>query len=76
MIKIDPKHIYSAGEIARALNKKVPHVTEFIQRDRDKDGDDVLKSIKQGKGRQTKYFIKGKNLIKYLAEFGVEVEKI
>ena len=71
---IDPKHIYSAGEMAKILGKSTAQTSKIIARDRDKTrGLNLLKSVAQGEGRQTKYFILGRNLIKFIQELNLKI---
>ncbi len=73
-VEINPKYIYSAGEMAKILGKSTAQTAKIIARDRDKvRGLNLLKSQMQGEGRQTKYFILGRNLIKFIEELKIKI---
>lgn len=67
--RIDPDKWYGLLDIVELAMfpwaKTVKSVRGWVQRD--KDGRDVLKATIVGSGRQTRYLIKGKNLIQFIA---------
>lgn len=67
--RIDPKRTYSLIDIANEellpWGKNIATVRKWIEKDR--ASKNILKAVIVGKGRATKYHIKGANLIKFIA---------
>jgi len=67
--RIDPKRTYSLIDIANEellpWGKNIATVRKWIEKDR--ASKNKLKAVIVGKGRATKYHIKGKNLIDFIA---------
>lgn len=64
---IDPEKEYSLGEIVQlgVLGKSHHSVSRSIWQDAWQEKD-ILKAVVTGKGKGTRYKIKGRNLLKYI----------
>jgi hypothetical protein len=67
----DPNEIYTITEVQKNgflyWIDSSPTVTKWV--DADMKGQNILKAVRYGRGTATRYYIKGENIIKYIASF-------
>lgn len=69
---IKPKQLYSAADIARAETFPWARDQRTIAKliEQDMQGENILQASVSGEGRQRRYEMEGKNIIKYLTKYG------